>query len=411
MNLRQKLDLLSPGSAASAPPPGSEEPKAFPTLERALGGGELENERGRFFARQERLPDHLCHGPRPLEHARWLSRALLARSQTGILSLDPQTALYLDTETTGLSGGSGTYAFLVGLGWFEDGCFVIEQLLMRDHSEEKALLEHLGQRLQRCSGLITFNGKTFDGPLLQTRFVMNRLAYDLEDLPHLDLLYVGRRLWADVLESCKLETLETELLGLPRQNDVPGWLVPQIYFRFLQDSDPRGLRRVVEHNRRDLLAMVGLVSGLRHYFDAPLENAGSMLSCPQQQARECAAFGRWMLHLRQFELAEAMLEKAFGALPPGPQFRKTGSLLARLRQRAGQSEAAFELWKRLLEADPRDVRALEEVAKIFEHGKRDYAAALDHVGRALAEKDLRAAWRKRLLHRHSRLASKQSALK
>jgi uncharacterized protein YprB with RNaseH-like and TPR domain len=409
VSLRDKLDLLGQSAAPAAPVPTElqqfvETSPVAEKLARALGATEHENERGRFCLRAQRLPDHLSHGPRPLAHARSLPLTLLAKSQAGLEDFDPETALYLDTETTGLSGGSGTYAFLVGLGWFERGELVLEQLFMRDHSEEKAVLAHLEARLRRCSGLVTFNGRSFDAPLLQTRFTMNRMRSSLEEMPHLDLLYISRRLWSGILENCKLETIECQLLGQARHGDVPGWLVPQLYFRFLQTSEARGMRSVIEHNRRDILTMVGLVGSLRHYLEDPFDHSASLFRCPKRRAMEQASFGRWLLHLRQFEAARKMLDEAFAVLAPGPHFRQAGLLLARLCSRAGQSSEAVAIWRRLLEADPRDTQVHEELAKVFEHRERDYPRALDHVGRALAQKDLKTAWRKRLLHRESRLS-------
>lgn len=354
--------------------------------EAALGGHEF---RG-FFRRFQRLPLHLCHGPFSLAQAR-------QRSPKG---------LYLDTETTGLAGGAGTYAFLIGLAYFEQDELVVEQLFMRSHQEEKAMLGYLLERVEMAEQLITFNGRTFDVPLLQTRLIMNRLRFDLEECLHVDLLPACRRLWSLALDSCRLEHLESEILGLPRQGDIPGWMVPQIFFRFLHTGDARGLAAVAEHNRRDLLAMVGLMAGLDGYFERPTDWSARFRAHPPLLHLEDLALAQQLYRQRRFEPVGELLERVwayFHPLGPSPPLRLAGGLWARWLRRHGLVEPARRIWMELADCFPQDAYLLEQAAKVQEHALRNWAGALDCVERALGLDSLARGRRRSLLHRQQRL--------
>ena len=381
--------------------------RALP-LERALGGEEIRQGPGVFHRRVQLLGGHLCHGPFPL------ARAHIRPLTPGLPEVAGKRALYLDTETTGRAGGSGTYAFMVGLAHFEGEQLRLEQLIMRTPSEEKALLQYLVERLEQSDCLVTFNGKSFDIPLLQTRLVMNRLRYDLEEMHHLDLLPVSRRLWSNALENCKLETLETQILGLPRQGDVPGWMVPQLFFRFLQTGDARGLAQVAEHNRRDLLTMVGLVAGLWGYAEEPLQWNNRFRQQPQYLHLEDLALAQQLYRQRRFEEAEILLSRVWGYWeslqhPAQPALRQSGTLLARLRRRLGQTREAQQIWELLAERFPADPELLEQVAKQQEHLCGDWSCALDWVERALNLKPLAKGRRQRLVYRRQRLQRRLAA--
>ncbi|CAN0467524.1 unnamed protein product, partial [Phaeothamnion confervicola] len=207
MDMRARLEMLGRSTPKEVTPKA-----AKTTLEQVLGGEIRENSSGKFFFRQQRLCVTLRHGPRPLAEALELPGAELASMDPRLSDFDPRKALYIDTETTGLSGGTGTYAFLVGLAYFcdEGRELIVEQLMMREHCEEKAMLEYLRERVEKSEGLVSFNGKSFDGPLLDTRFCLNRQRMRLEDETHLDLLPLSRRLWSKALPDCRLETLERE---------------------------------------------------------------------------------------------------------------------------------------------------------------------------------------------------------
>lgn len=177
---------------------------------------------------------------------------------SGIAS--PENFLFIDTETTGLAGGSGTVAFLVGLGWIDADKFIVHQYFITQLSHEEGMLELLNDVVNRFDCLVSFNGRTFDIPLLTTRFLMNRIEPPFESRHHIDLLYYTRLLWRLAMENCKLKTLETELLGLNREDDIPGEIIPEIYFEYLRTRNTEKLERIFYHNRFDIVSMLaGLI--------------------------------------------------------------------------------------------------------------------------------------------------------
>lgn len=304
--------------------------------------------------------------------------------------------LFFDTETTGLAGGSGTYAFLVGLGYFEGEELVVEQLMMRDHSDEKALLAFLSSRLERTSHLVSFNGRTFDAQLLNTRYQMHRQEGPFQDRAHFDLLHISRRLWRfSRLPDCRLETLETRVLGAPRHQDVPGWMIPNLFFDFLRDRDPRPLRGVVEHNRRDIVAMVALCSYLSELFG------------PEQQPDDphlCLGLARFWGALDDHARSDGLFRKALTDRRLAEEAREKGQLLwARRLKKRNQTEKAALLWRRVLAHFPGNMEATVELAKWLEHGHRDFQTALHLVESGLRGKGLTSATRRQLEYRAERL--------
>ncbi len=393
MNLRQRLEQLDRGGAlnsaarARVPIPGS--------LEELLGGYEVPGPRGSFLLCRRVFPRDHRYGCACLAGATALTPRWLPRLGRGLDRLDPRRLVFLDTETTGLSGGTGTYAFLVGLAWLEPDGLCLEQLLMREHAEEAALLEYLARRLEGCGGVVSYNGKTFDIPLLQTRFVMKRLRLDLEGLPHLDLLHPSRRLWSTGLPDCRLETMERHVLLAPRTADLPGREIPETYFRYLRTGDGHGLARVVEHNQRDLLALMGLTALLAQALEVPLEGRP-----PQHDL----GLGRCLAAWGEVEAGTRLLTRALQGPLPGP-FRGSALLsLARLRRRMGDRVGAVALWREVLQEDPSHPEAGEELAKHLEHQSRDPRGALDLVERILARRDLTRARRQALECRQARLS-------
>ncbi len=174
----------------------------------------------------------------------------------------PERLIYLDTETTGLAGGTGTCAFLIGIGTLEGTQFVVRQFFLRDYPEEKAILHALGEILGAFDGIVTYNGKTFDIPLLETRYALARQKSPFTRLLHLDALHPARRLWRLRLESCKLQDLESAVLGIDRVGDIPGSEIPAIYFDYLREGDARGLQPVFHHNALDIMTLAAITAEL-----------------------------------------------------------------------------------------------------------------------------------------------------
>jgi hypothetical protein len=279
--------------------------------------------------------------------------------------------LFLDTETTGLAGGTGTYAFLVGVALLEGERLVVLQFFMRDFDDEPALLTALEPLLARARAIVTFNGAGFDLPLLETRFVLARRRWPAA-LPHLDLLRPARRVWTGWLTDCRLSTLESAVLGLAREDDVPGGLIPLLYFDYLRTRRAAPLRRVFDHNRQDVLSLVALVG----WFGRALSDGSSV------RPEELAGLGRlW----EPFDLERALecYRTSLTAGLPEPVAQWARLRLAWWEKRAARWDAACELWEAARQHDLFDPRPWEELAKFHEHRGRDLAAARTIVEDAL----------------------------
>src|SRR5580693_8375388 len=173
---------------------------------------------------------------------------------------DPRQWLFLDTETTGIMGGTGTYPFLVGIAWWNAGGLEVEQLFMRDHSDEHALLVTLAERMAERCVLVTFNGKSFDWPLLETRYRMTRTLKPSAPRAHLDFLHPARNLWRLRIGSVRLWELERHVLGWNRGPDLVSEMIPEIYFDFLRGGPPEPVIPIFLHNQMDLRGLAALSS-------------------------------------------------------------------------------------------------------------------------------------------------------
>lgn len=281
-----------------------------------------------------------------------------------------EKALFLDLETTGLSRGPGTYAFLIGVGRFVDGGFRLRQFFMRDYSDEGPLLEALRLELADAEGLVTFNGRNFDWPLLETRATMNRLRLPL--LPHLDVLHSARRMWQPIVGGCSLARLEAEVLGIHRYDDVPGHEIPRRYFDFLETGDAEPLAGVLHHNRLDILSMAALVARIGHGLAEPL---GRELS-----PEELFTVGRWLLPDPEgIRCLEAALERGLR----GELRRRCSEQLVTMYKRTGRSDDAATLLRNMVREDGLSTWALIELAKHEEHRTRDLQSARQWTLRAL----------------------------
>lgn len=313
--------------------------------------------------------------------------------------------LFLDTETTGLAGGTGTYAFLTGIGRFEGENFRVSQIFMRDPAEEPAVLAALTDLLHSPVSLVTFNGKAFDIPLLDARYTTNRFKTPFQGLAHLDLLPLARRLWRDRLASRALSSLEFHILGAQRtEEDVPGWLIPQIYFDYLRNGDARPLKRVLYHNAMDVIAMAALLNHVALMLNDPLTFA-------IEHGLDVIAIGKLFESLGRIEDAIHLYQSGLECEVPEPTFRETVQRLAQVHRRRGEWAEAVELWRAA--ARTRQVYAFVELAKYYEHQARDYVLAAQWTRDALAvvttptaPQYLRTEWQSNLEHRLERLERK-----
>ena len=347
-------------------------PPASPAHE-VLGGELVETGSGTLLVVRRAYPLTYTHGRHPLASAFAAPLDLLsavARAETP--ARDPRGLLFLDTETTGLAGGTGTYAFLVGVGRLDGDRFVVAQYFMRDLDEEPALLAALVPLLERATGVVTFNGSGFDLPLLETRFVLARRRWPAL-LPHLDLLRPARRVFAARCADCRLTTLEREVIGLERLDDVPRASIPALYFDFLRSRRAAPLAPVFDHNRHDILSLVALLGWFGRALAAH-DHLG---------AEDLAGLGR-LWEPVDLEQALACYRAALAADLAGSAAHGVRLRLARWEKRAARWEAARALWEVARQRAGFDREPWEELAKLHEHRARDLAAARGVTGEALA---------------------------
>ncbi len=363
--------------------PASSLRQPLPEPTASLAGQRIETGAGVCFLVEERYPLSYRHGHfslgsllrEPLEH--W---AVLATTCSTIPSSSAKW-VFLDTETTGLADGAGTYAFLVGLGCFEGDSFHLAQFFLPSPMEERALLQAVAEFLQDAEGLITFNGRSFDLPLLQGRYTMARLPLPWQDQVHLDLLLPARRLWRDHLASCSLSSLEAHLLGVERSSlDLPGWRIPSVYYDYLRGADSSLLEAVFYHNAQDILSLVTLATRLARFLRDPWGDGGA------RHGLEFFALGRLYEQREQPQDAIAAYRAALLLAMPVQVREQAWQRLSLLLKRQGAWEEALEIWESLL-SRPEDhpLYAYVELAKYHEHRSKDLARAEYLVQQAIGE--------------------------
>ncbi len=357
--LKERLEaLVAAASHGRGPRPTAH------TLEELVQGQRIANHRGEFFRVEADFHLDTFHGEVSLSRFRSLTPG-----GVGILTGEPELdgfdlsgAAFLDTETTGLAGGTGTAAFLIGLGFVEGDRFVVRQYFMRDYHEEAALLCGLAEDLRRFTQLVTFNGRSFDVPLLETRYRLDRGRFPLEGAPHFDLLPPARRLWKARLDSCSLQSLELALLGLRRHDDIPGEAIPGVYFDYVRRHDARAMARVFNHNRTDIVSLAALALRACHWIETG----------EAEDPRDVFSLARVLERARLYERSQAAywqaVENDRGAVRVAALVR-----LAARAKRAGENDEAMRLWQQASQAG--DLLAHRELAVHHEHRTRDLEKA------------------------------------
>ncbi len=347
--------------------PASPHNKAVP-IEEAIRGLVLETINGEAFIVDTLIPA-IDTFPHPTINstksihglAKWINNPILNE-------FSAEQFCYVDIETTGLSGGSGTFAFLIGAGKYDGESFVIRQFFLRDPSEEFAQLTAFEQFIAPCRALVTFNGKSFDAPIINSRFTIQGWRSPLLDLIHLDLLHLARRLWPKRLPSRTLGNLEIQILNTTRtEQDIPGWMIPQIYMDYLHSGDAYPLKQVFYHNLQDVIALSKLFNHTSHLLSEPLSSAIEYGADLIALAILFEDIGDPMLAADlyfqglDYELPENIMLEAIHRL----------SLIHKRRQNFSD---AIILWERA--AQYHYIEAFIELAKYYEHHVQEYPSAL-----------------------------------
>jgi uncharacterized protein len=380
-----------------------------------LGGRVIETAFGRCLAIDRRYESDRWHGNVRIADVD-ISALDALRLLDPVLELqDPRMPVFIDLETTGLSGGAGTVPFLVGCGYFEYGAFQVRQFLLTSYGAERALLAAVAELFADADLIVTYNGKTFDVPMMETRWAFHRMPAPLDDVPHFDMLHPARRLWRtqSMLTDdggCRLTTLERVLLNMRRAGDVDGFEIPGRFFQFLRTADPRPLEPVLEHNRLDLISLAA-VTGRALRLAAEGETA-----C--RDAIEALAVGRVLERAGAVNRADACYRRAVESTCPQTRGEALYRLGLRCRREARFADAA-EHWRELLAlTDVRSHRrdrslsalrefALQALAIHHEHRARDLGTARELALFAL-EENTTAAYADGMRHRLARLDRKLS---
>jgi uncharacterized protein YprB with RNaseH-like and TPR domain len=376
------------GAAETSPPRKLPQPSRV-FIEQLMTGEVVHTPHGEHFETERLWERHRRHGSVDISALAELPDDLLEQLSAGAIAQShPAKWAFLDTETTGLAGGAGTYAFLVGVGSIEPSGFRLRQFFMRDYGEEASQLFRLAEYLARFDVLITYNGKSYDQPLLETRFRMARARHPFDRMEHLDLLFGARRLWKLRLESCRLVDLENRILGVERQGDLPGEMIPYTYFEFLRTQEAFRVVPIFHHNAIDILSLACLTAIVPFAFRSP-EDA------PLRHGPDLIGLARWLDQGGRRKEALSLFRRAVDmGLPDDLLFRTLWDIAA-MEKRLGREDAALAAFAELAESrNPYRVRALEELAKHYEHRERNHAMALEMTRSALVLEDTSALRRR-----------------
>jgi len=369
-------------------------------IEEVVSGKFISTPFGESFIRENYFPkDYRCGEVELFQIFQSSAKTIsnLARDDR-LKEIDINKTVFLDTETTGLAGGAGTYIFLVGVGYFEGDQFCVRQYFMRDYNEERALLSALNELLANFKAVVTYNGKTFDLPLMESRYIMSGMKMSLKDPYHFDLLYPARRLWKRRLENCSLSTVERDILGVIRDDDVPGHLIPEIYFRYLRTKNARAIKQVFEHNLQDIISLVALVSRMCFLVEDPLNNT--------EYGMDIFSIGKMFDEEREYEQSTHYYTEALKHNLAEEEALEILRLTSFAYKRQGKWKEAEKIWKEIIERSREFIYyPYEELAKYYEHHLKDYQKAEMVVKEALnIEKNI--FLREKLQYRLNRIKCK-----
>jgi len=379
--LRRRIDRIEGGRMEPLPRREMVETEELPEryeAEKTLDGTEQVNEYGRYFLQERFFPLHKLHGGFEISKLTDMPGAWLEGISKGtIAACDPSRWVFLDTETTGLAGGTGTCAFLIGVGTIEPEGFRVRLFFMRDYDEEAAMLHGLTEFLDRYQVLVTYNGKSYDAPLLETRFRLRRLPVALDGLDHLDLLHGARSLFKLRMESCRLVHLEREILGMERQGDLPGELIPYYYFEYLRTKQAFKLAPMFHHNVMDIVSLACLTHVVLPAFASPEQ-------ADLRHGQDLLGLARWLKRAKQTDAAASLYRRAIQA---GMYDHETFQALweqALVEKKRRNHDAKAAILEDLV-STPNGYRAqaCEELALHHERVSKNFARSLELTNQAI----------------------------
>ena len=403
-------------------PPISPEPVTIPESQEAPPqlslsqifpkGYIAKNSHGACFIVDQHYPMSYQHGRFPLSHLdkRYLHTiqdidSTIAWPKNSSL----ETILFIDTETTGLRG-AGTIPFMIGVAFIDGQTVTVRQFFLRNHADESAALFFLAQLVDQRPNLVTFNGRSFDIPVLDGRLFMNRIELSRGELgnhAHLDLLLLSRRLWRERFPSCALGALENNVLGIQRtHDDVPSHFIPVIYNDYLHSGDPSRISNVFYHNHIDMISMITLMGQVLHLLSDPEKSAHPL---------ELLGLAKWLVRQKRYSEAETILNAALKQNPPPAPAQIIMDVLAGLLKKQDRRAEARPYWEKIAQAGasqhPSSILACIELAKFYEWHDVDLenAAKWTTLAYDIAQKSdpYNRPLHSELKHRKTRITSKQ----
>jgi uncharacterized protein YprB with RNaseH-like and TPR domain len=374
-------------------------------IENIIDGKEIDIPLGQTFVVEKLYKNDPRLDTVPLDFSASLATISTWLGDPDFIRYKPQSFVFLDTETSGLAGGTGTYAFMIGIGKFVEDGFHLSQFFMRDPIEEPAQLAAVSGALDSCKVLVTYNGKSFDIPLLNSRYITNSEPPLLKSYPHIDLLHMARRLWRDRLPSRTLGSIEENILNIRRtEQDIPGWMVPSIYFDYLLTGDARPLLNVFYHNAMDIISLASLLNHISRIFDDP---HGGLV----EHGIDLIAMGKIFEEMSEFDAAAECYAQGLEFDIPDSIRGQAIQRWSILEKRRNNLPISIQLWQKAAEYE--EVYAHVELAKAFEHKLKNFSEAIYWTEQAISIvqspdfPDLeRNIWFSKLEHRLNRLRRK-----
>ena len=374
MDLRERLKQFE---SASHPVEGYTPRRDNADIDLYVAGEEVSNEFGHFFRSITVYPENYKHGSISLAQLTEIDPNTfgLVGKDDSLTGLDLRKAVFIDTETTGLVGGVGTVPFLVGLGYFFDDGFRVDQFFMRDYDEERAVLQGIKERLENCEALVSYNGKAYDLNLLASRFTLSRMENPAVNLPHLDLLFTASRLWRRRISDCSLSNIERCVLDFHRIGDIPSFMIPGLYFDYLRSRAGKLIKPVFTHNQWDIVTLVALAVVTGKIYQNPMEHLAHPL--------DLLSIGKAFQRLGRLEEASNTFREALNYTMESENREEVLRLLGFSLKRVGHWEGAVKVWEHMIETTSHRILPYEELAKFYEHQTSDFKRAMEVVHRAL----------------------------
>ena len=337
-------------------------------VEQLIDGYEHTTPFGAAFLADAHYPEDYQHGIIPFSQKVDFSLLGEWAGYPGLHEKPANQFIFLDTETSGLAGGTGTFAFMIGLGWWQQDGFRLQQFFLREPAEETAVLAALDEILTPFQTVVTYNGKSFDIPLLNARHTLSAFRSPFPAMQHVDLLALSRRIWRNRLPSRSLGSIEHDVLAINRSlEEIPGWMIPEMYFDYLKTGDSRPMAGVFYHNRMDILSLAALFLHQSNLLSSPMDWLAA-------EGLDLIAIAKLYDDTGRREKAIQLYEHSLSLGLPRPFFVQTLYRYADLARKEARLDQAVNLWQKAADMD--ELPACVELAKHYEHRLRDYETAL-----------------------------------